>query len=108
MEAYNANGEWLTKIAAEDDINGCYHGGLQLQWPTAMLTAEAYDRDDDNNGCYHRGLQLQRTTAMVTAEACDGGVVPRAIPTGEPSLVAIRAHDTLLARAAERSAVDLP
>ncbi len=79
-----------------------------MQWPTAMLTAEAYDRDDDNNGCYHGGLQLQRTMAMVTAEACDGGVVPRAIPTGESTLVAIRAHDTRRARAAERSAVDLP
>lgn len=45
-EACNANSEWLTKMAAADDNNGCYHGGLQLQRPTAMA-----------------------------AEACDGGVV---------------------------------
>jgi len=53
LEACNANGEWLTNMAADDDNNGCYHGGLQLQRPTAMLTAGA----------------------------CDGGVVLRAVPT---------------------------
>merc|ERR1719253_1328671 len=52
-EVCNANSEWLTNVAA----------------------------GDDNNGCYHGGLQLQRTTAMVTAEACDGCFVLRTIPT---------------------------
>ena len=65
VDSYFANSEWLTKMAA----------------------------GDDNNGCYHGGLQLQRPTAMVTAGACDGGVVLRAFRTREPSLVAIRSHD---------------
>ena len=72
-EVCNANSEWLTNVAA----------------------------GDDNNGCYHAGLQLQRTTAMVTAEACDGCFVLRTIPTREPSLVAVRAHDACRTRAAE-------
>ena len=73
MEACNANGEWLTLIAADDDDNGCYHGDLQLQ----------------------------QTTSMMTSETCDGGVVFRAVPTREPSMVTIRAHDARCARAAE-------
>ena len=73
LEACNANGEWLTNMAAGDDNNGCYHGGLQLQQPTAMMTAEA----------------------------CDGGVVLRAVPTREPLMVIICAHDARGARAAE-------
>ena len=80
MESRNAHGEWLTKMIS----------------------------DDDNNGCYHGGLQLQRTTAMVTVGSCDGRVVLLAIPTRESSLVILRAHDARCARAAEWSAVDLP
>ena len=73
LEACNANGEWLTKMAAGDDNNGCYHGGLQLQQPTAMMTAEA----------------------------CDGCFVLRTVPTREPLMVIICAHDARGARAAE-------
>ena len=65
LKACNANSESLTNVAA----------------------------GDDNNGCYHEGLQLQRTTAMVTAEACDGCFVLRTIPTREPLMVNIRAHN---------------
>ena len=73
LEACNANGEWLTNMAADDDNNSCYHGGLQLQQPTAMMTAEA----------------------------CDCGVVLRAVPTRAPLMVTICAHDARHARAAE-------
>ena len=72
-EVCNANGEWLTNMAA----------------------------GDDNNGCYHGGLQLQRTMAMVTTEACDGGVVLHIVPTREPLMVIICAHDACRARAYE-------